>query len=175
VPIGSDEKDTERAGGGVTRWIRAAGLFLGCGQPLCCQLRPKTMSPMPLPRALVAAASVVGMLAVSACTVHHGAATGGAAGDSAMSICLRHFPGTTVAEDMTVARARFIGGPRPTTPAPGPLDTYPAGDRVVRCLVPLARPTTAITAQVVDVVEPADRAYVRWTQGGSSTQISPVQ
>lgn len=91
-----------------------------------------------------------------------------------MAICLRHFKSATVAQESTVADARFIGGPRPTTPVAGPLDTYPPQDRVVRCLVPLAHSTANVDAEVVDIVEPADREYVRWMQGGSKTEIIPV-
>jgi hypothetical protein len=125
---------------------------------------------MPCLRTLAAAASLLGTGAMTGCTTHHGARA--EAQDSAKAICERHYPRTTVAADMTVADARFIGGPRTTTPEPGPLDTYSAQDRVVRCLVPRGQP--AGTADVVDIVEPADRAYVRWTQGGSTTQIIPV-
>jgi hypothetical protein len=95
-------------------------------------------------------------------------------GQSAKSICFRHFPHATVAVNTTVADARFIGGPRPTTPIPGPLDTFPAADRVVRCLVPLAKPSGAVDADVYDIVEPADRPFLRWQQGGSTTEIISV-
>src|SRR5438270_13160722 len=110
------------------------------------------MTFMPRLRTLAAATAFLGTGAMAGCTTHHEASAD--AQDSAKAICERHYPRTTVAENMTVAHARVIGGPRTTTHEPRPLDTYSAQDRVVRCLVPRGQP--AGTADVVHIVEPSD-------------------
>jgi hypothetical protein len=72
--------------------------------------------------------------------------------------------------DTKVADVRFAGGPRPRVLPPGPLDGYPDDGRVVRCLVS----TGQDSAQVVDIVVGVDKAFVRWTQHGSTTVIIPL-
>ena len=114
---------------------------------------------------------IAGVLAVptAACTGSHRPATAHSP-ESARVICERHFGHVNATQELTVADARFAGGPTPTEGRQGPLDSYPDSDRVVRCLVP---PTASTDAQVWDIVEPADRQYVRWSQGGDVTQIIP--
>ena len=105
-------------------------------------------------------AMVVAGLAVlptSACTASHRPAPTPLP-NSARAICERHFGKVNATEELTVADAKFAGGPRPAKGVRGPLDSYPDSARVVRCLVP---PKASTDAQVWDVVEPADRQYPR--------------
>jgi hypothetical protein len=107
----------------------------------------------------------VTVLAVG-CTSHH------TDPNSAASISHRHYPKATVSADTRVADVRFAGGPRPVHAPPGPLDSFPDNDRVVRCLVPL----TSDSVEVVDIVVNIDKPFVRWTQGGTpdaTTQFMP--
>ncbi len=102
--------------------------------------------------------AVLVALSVASCTTHRADST------SATAICHRHFPNTTAAFDLHVADVRFVGGPRPTTSVPGPLDAYPDQARLVRCLVP----TSPNSAEVEDIVVSDDKSFLRWTQSGAN-------